>query len=355
MVNQSKHSKLSKTNTMKTLFKIFLLASFFFALFANAQAPEKINFQAVIRNSANNLIINQMVGVKITIQQYIASWSDVYLETQTPISNQNGLISMEVGAGIVVSGSFSAIDWSAGDCAIKTEIDPTGGTNYTITTISQILSVPYALHSKSTKSVSGAQNFIPFFNNTNSVGTSNVFKDPNTGWLGVNTISPQANLHIRDNYPSFRLSDYGSNILGVGFDLSGNANFGTGSASKLRFVTNDFSRLEIEAGGDVIVKKRIRIGENSRNIGGVEFQTLTVGSSIDNTKTVYCPIFNGPMPNTNYAVSVTQVNSNDSDTFHFIIKNKTINGFDLFIKRTDANAGWGQNLQADYIVIGSGN
>lgn len=37
----------------------------------------------------------------------------------------------------------------------RTATDPEGGTNYTITGTSQILSVPYALHAKSAESVTG--------------------------------------------------------------------------------------------------------------------------------------------------------------------------------------------------------
>ncbi len=336
---------------MKTITKLFFLGSFFFYLNTNAQAPEKMSYQAVIRNTSNNLVSNHAVGMKITIQQFIASWSNVYVETQLPISNQNGLVSIDVGMGNVVSGNFSTIDWATGECMMKTEIDPTGGTNYTITTTSQLLSVPYALHAKTTKSVSGAMNYIPFFNTNGSIGSSNIYKDPLTGWIGLNTISPQASFHVRDNYPSVMLSDYGGNKLAANFDLSGNTNFGTGSESKLRLITNDFSRLEIATNGDVLIYKTLQVGSNSRRISAVEFQTFNIGSSATNSLTVFVPIFNGPMPNTNYVVSVTQVNSNDSDFFQFIVKNKTVNGFDLYVQRRDTNAGWGQNLQIDYAVI----
>ncbi|MDX9776817.1 MAG: FISUMP domain-containing protein, partial [Petrimonas sp.] len=67
----------------------------------------------------------------------------------------NGLVSVEIGSGTVVSGTFATIDWSNGPYFIKTETDPTGGTSYTITGTSQLLSVPYALHAKTAESVTG--------------------------------------------------------------------------------------------------------------------------------------------------------------------------------------------------------
>ncbi len=84
-----------------------------------------------------------------------ASGTAVYVETQTPTTNANGLVSIEIGDGTTVSGNFSTIDWVNGPYFIKTETAPTGGTNYTIAGTSQLLSVPYALHAKTAESLSG--------------------------------------------------------------------------------------------------------------------------------------------------------------------------------------------------------
>ena len=121
-----------------------------------AQAPEKMSYQAIIRNAANNLVVNQTVGIRISILQGSAAGTAVYVETQTPATNINGLVSIDVGSGSVVSGTFSTIDWSSGPYYIKTETDPAGGTSYSITGTSQLLSVPYALYAKSAGSASVA-------------------------------------------------------------------------------------------------------------------------------------------------------------------------------------------------------
>ena len=120
-----------------------------------AQTPQKMSYQAVIRNNSNALVSNQAVGMQISILQGSISGTAVYVETQTPTTNANGLVSVEIGAGTVVSGTFNTIDWANGPYFIKTETDPTGGTSYTITSTSQLLSVPYALHAKTAESVTG--------------------------------------------------------------------------------------------------------------------------------------------------------------------------------------------------------
>ena len=111
-----------------------------------AQSPEKMSYQAVVRDAGNAIVSNQAVGMQLSILQGSTA---VYVETQTPTTNANGLVSIEIGNGSVVSGTFATIDWSLGTYFIKTETDPTGPfTNYTITGTSQMLSVPYALHAK---------------------------------------------------------------------------------------------------------------------------------------------------------------------------------------------------------------
>ena len=116
------------------------------------QVPEKMSYQAVVRNTTNNLVTNQPVGMQISILQGSSTGTAVYVETQTPTSNANGLVSLEIGGGTVVSGNMATINWANGPYFIKTETDPTGGSSYTITGTSQLLSAPYALYAKTSGS-----------------------------------------------------------------------------------------------------------------------------------------------------------------------------------------------------------
>jgi uncharacterized protein (TIGR02145 family) len=126
---------------------IITLANFLIHTFCLAQSPNKMSYQAVIRDNSNALVSNQIIGMQISILQGSANGTSVYVETQTPTTNANGLASIEIGGGNLISGNFANINWANGPYFIKTETDPTGGTNYTITGTSQLLSVPYALFS----------------------------------------------------------------------------------------------------------------------------------------------------------------------------------------------------------------
>ncbi|TAL67047.1 MAG: hypothetical protein EPN82_15860 [Bacteroidetes bacterium] len=144
---------------METKFKliviIFILLTHLILTFSIfSQAPQKMSYQAVIRNSNDQLIRNTQVGMRISILKGTAGGTVVFTETQTPTTNANGLISIEIGGGT----GFSSIDWAVDLYFIKIETDPTGGTDYTISGTSQLLSVPYAFHSKTAESLTGSTN-----------------------------------------------------------------------------------------------------------------------------------------------------------------------------------------------------
>lgn len=141
---------------MKRIYSI--IAALLLTASVFAQAPQKMSYQAVIRNASNTLITSTPVGMRISIVQGSIFGASVYVETQTPSTNANGLVSLEIGTGTVVTGTFSAINWGGGPYFIRTETDPTGGTAYSITGINQLMSVPYALFSaNSTPGPTGPQ------------------------------------------------------------------------------------------------------------------------------------------------------------------------------------------------------
>ena len=129
---------------MKNIIAIFTLLLSSTTLLA--QAPDLMSYQAVVRDGGGVLITNTTVGVQISILETTAVGTAVYVETHTPMTNDNGLFSIEIGNGTPVSGAFSGIDWVNDLHFLKSEVDPAGGTSYTISGTNQLLSVPYALN-----------------------------------------------------------------------------------------------------------------------------------------------------------------------------------------------------------------
>jgi len=136
-----------------------------------AQSPDSFKYQAVVRDAAGVILTNQSIGMRMTILQGSSSGSITYQETFSPTSNTYGLVNLSIGQGTVTSGTFSAIDWSAGPYFIETAMDPSGGTSYTVMGASQLLSVPYALYATDVENDSDQQ-IITYDNTTGDLTIS---------------------------------------------------------------------------------------------------------------------------------------------------------------------------------------
>jgi hypothetical protein len=182
-----------------------------------AQAPGKLSYQTVIRDNSHELVVNTSVSISISILKGDVGGPVVYSETHNPVTNANGLISLEIGAGKRSwwRPEFKNIDWSADAYYIKTEVDLTGGTNYTIAGISQLLSVPYAMHANSAEQVSGPiAEADPLFEA--SVASSIGDTDINTWNTKQETLSAGKGITITGNKISFNAADFQKKPCGDG-------------------------------------------------------------------------------------------------------------------------------------------
>jgi len=219
---------------MKKLLSI--TAIIFGTLLAFAQAPEKMSYQAIIRNASGQLLQNQNIAVKASILQGSSSGTVVYSERLTGTTNTNGLLSTEIGSGTVLSGTFSTINWSTGNYWLKTETDPTGGTNYSIAGTSQLLSVPYAMYAKTSGSGTGTS---PWTTNGNNIYNSN------SGNVGIGTNNPSEKLDVNGKTKTTNLQVTNGAATGktLTSDANGNAswsqivNKGTLTISPFSFVS----------------------------------------------------------------------------------------------------------------------
>lgn len=125
-----------------------------------AQVPQKSSYQAVIRDVDNNLIVDSPVAIRISLLQETLDGVVVYSETHQVNTNSNGLLTIEIGTGIVEYGQFDTINWAAGPYFLKSEVDPRGGFNYSLSGTHEILSVPYALHAATADSIAGIRQMV---------------------------------------------------------------------------------------------------------------------------------------------------------------------------------------------------
>jgi uncharacterized protein (TIGR02145 family) len=119
----------------------------------SAQAPQSFKYQAIIRDNAGDVMVNQNISLKISVLKGSILGSAQFVEVHSITTNEFGLITLEIGTGSLISGKFSSIPWGSDSYFIKIEMDASGGTSFTEMGTSQLLSVPYALHAKTVESI----------------------------------------------------------------------------------------------------------------------------------------------------------------------------------------------------------
>ena len=119
-------------------------------IFGFSQAPQKINFQSILRNTNGEVVANKAVSLRISILSGSITGNTVYSETHTKTTDASGLISLQIGNGTVINGAFSTILWGNAGHFIKLEADFNGGSNYVLLGTQELMSVPYALYASKT-------------------------------------------------------------------------------------------------------------------------------------------------------------------------------------------------------------
>jgi uncharacterized protein (TIGR02145 family) len=140
---------------MKTLFSTLLFLTSFLYLLVQAQ-PEAFNYSGVARDGSSNPVSNSSIGIEFSILKGSAAGPVQYRERHSALTDDIGIFVVSIGKGSVEEGDFSTIDWGADDYFLAVGIDITGGSNYTLTGTTQLLSVPYALYAKSAGSAPAA-------------------------------------------------------------------------------------------------------------------------------------------------------------------------------------------------------
>lgn len=133
---------------MKNLFSVALYSML--CIHALSQAPQQIPYQAVARNAAGEIIINQPISIRFSIRDAVINGDVVYQETHNTTTSQQGLFNVNIGAGAIWGTPIliTSVNWASGAKYLQVEMDITGGTNYVDMGTQRMMSVPYALYAE---------------------------------------------------------------------------------------------------------------------------------------------------------------------------------------------------------------
>jgi uncharacterized protein (TIGR02145 family) len=184
---------------MKIVFKSILLSFLLITSGLSAQPPQSFKYKAVVRDPSGVIITNQLISARVSIlkgsETGIADYSEIHAVTTNPF----GTITFDIGKGVVESGSFTNIDWGNNNYFIKLEIDIAGGTNFVFMGTSQLLSVPYSMHTVTSEKLMtltteqrDTMNTIPIGTNFFNTTTKKINYYDGIHWFEVNgTCLPQ--------------------------------------------------------------------------------------------------------------------------------------------------------------------
>lgn len=234
--------------------RILLLLIVFLSLGVFGQAPQVINYQAIARDAGGNIVTNS-IGIKFRILQGSTSGTLVYEETHTTSPSTAGVFNVGIGAGSVVSGSFSGIQWQSGPYFLEVNIDPAGGTSYSTVGTTQLLSVPYALYAEK------AGNLNLSIGNGLSLTSGTL---SNSAPNQTVSITSGSNIAVTGSYPSYTISSTGTASTSV----PNTSVTGTGIATVTAAGTNTFN---------VAVQTPSLVGVGSTTVNG-SFPSYTIST-----------------------------------------------------------------------------
>lgn len=133
---------------IRNLFSLLLCLFIMYSTQSIAQAPQGIPYQAIVRDANGNLRNNQAVSLRIKIRDASAVGTILYTETHAVVTTAIGLITVNIGSGTPVTGTFASINWATNAKFMQVEMDVTGGSSFTDMGTQQMMSVPYALYAE---------------------------------------------------------------------------------------------------------------------------------------------------------------------------------------------------------------
>ena len=119
-----------------------LLTLIFAITYICAQSPARLSYQSVVRNSENQLVVQEEIIVQFQLHNHSPLAPAVYSEQHTVTCNQNGLISLIIGEGTGQIGDLGEVTWN--DAYICTQYSLAG--EVMLADTQKITAVPYACY-----------------------------------------------------------------------------------------------------------------------------------------------------------------------------------------------------------------
>jgi len=338
--------------------------------FLLAQAPDKFNYQSIVRDNGGTPIINQNVSFRISILESNVTGTVIYSETHQITTNDFGAASFLIGTGQIVQGDFATIDWGSDSHFLKTELDVAGGTNYVEMGTAQLVSVPYALYANEAKTSKDGKSYLTFYGDitdNEAVQKTERESGPNTQIISSLYTTQLSNITSDSIQELFQLTLVGNSSLvtvdmeDLKFLIGGVGNFATISNNTLLSNLN-LSNLEFVANGLLISNNALSSIDLS-NLGyaaGLRLQGETSLNSIDLSSLVSCRslyVNYNPnlstliIPSVDFSQSVGELRLNDN-----AFDSSTINSFlaQLVAANTTGLTIWLQNQNPPAPPTGQG-
>ena len=144
---------------MKSQRKVMVVLLVLLTFGVTAQVPQKIAYQAVVRNADGTVIANESVTLQVNFRKAATNGEVIYSELHNVTTTPQGLITVQLGAGTVASGSFADIPWNE-SIYLEMLVKRTTETEFISMGTSQIVSVPYAFLADSALTAASALNGI---------------------------------------------------------------------------------------------------------------------------------------------------------------------------------------------------
>lgn len=268
---------------MKRLMYTFLFIQI--AVFAYAQTPQAVCYQAVAADAAGASLVEQNINVKTTIISTTPNGVEQWIETHNVTTDEFGLFTLSVGEGTPAGGvlsQFEDIDWGSDTYFLKVELDIEGGNNFSFMGTNQILSVPYALYAEAANTA----------NTANNANTAIIADTALISQIALTTIGDD------DTDPTNEIQtlEYQNNVLSLsnGNDITLDVNDADSDPmNEIQTISYEDNTLSISNGNEIILDVRDEDADTTNEIQTLTFEdnVLTIsgegGNGIDFGETAF--------------------------------------------------------------------